>query len=155
VTCEERLGAAGGGYRGLISVIRALLQELAEPGDITVHLDDRVREELSPETCEIVCRIVDECVTNIRAHAHARDVVVAMESTADGIQVMIEDNGTGFDVAKVGRSPTGDASLRTMRERAEASGGWYRVDSSPGNGTTTEFWIPSSPMHEADRGSAS
>jgi signal transduction histidine kinase len=37
-----------------------------------------------------------------------------------------------------------------MRERAEMAGGWLRLTSSAGTGTTVEFWIPDQ-REEAER----
>lgn len=130
---------------GLISVIRFMLRELAEFAGIETHLDERLSEELSPETCGIVYRIVNECLTNIRKHARARNVVVAMESSVAGILVAVEDNGTGFDKGRIEHDPVNHIGLQLMRERAEAAGGWYRVESVPGRGTTIELWLPASP----------
>ena len=36
-----------------------------------------------------------------------------------------------------------------MRERAEMVGGWWRIDSVPGAGTTVEFWVPFEPSVRA------
>jgi PAS domain S-box-containing protein len=133
---------------GLISLVRFMLRELAEFAGVASHLDERIRDELSPETCRIVYRIFNECLINIRKHARARNVVVAMESTTAGILVAVEDNGTGFDVARVDEDPANHIGVQLMRERAEAAGGWYRQESTPGLGTTTRFWIPSSPVYQ-------
>ena len=128
---------------GLISVIRFLLRELAESGDVTPHLDDRVREEVSPETGAVVYRLINESLANVRKHALARNVVVAMESSEGGILVTVEDNGKGFDVARIEQDPAHHIGLQLMRERAEGAGGRYSVESAFGDGTTVEFWIPS------------
>jgi PAS domain S-box-containing protein len=134
---------------GLTSEVRFMLRELVEYEEIVTHLDERVSDELTPETCRIVYRIVNESLTNIRKHARARNVVVAMESSEGGILVTVEDNGTGFDVAGIDRDPVNHIGLLLMRERAEAAGGRFRVDSTIGEGTTIEFWIPSIPVNES------
>ena len=36
-----------------------------------------------------------------------------------------------------------------MQERASLAGGWLRIDSAPGKGTTVEFWIPRLPVPES------
>jgi signal transduction histidine kinase len=42
----------------------------------------------------------------------------------------------------------GHLGLVSMRERARAAGGWLNLSSTPGEGTTVEFWIPDSPALE-------
>ena len=55
----------------------------------------------------------------------------------------VRDDGVGF-AAKVeaNRSRPGHLGLQAMRERAEALGGWWRVESYPGHGATVELWLP-------------
>jgi signal transduction histidine kinase len=51
----------------------------------------------------------------------------------------VTDNGIGFDAAKV---PAGHMGLGTMRQRTEALGGDYTVESHPGKGTTITVRVP-------------
>jgi PAS domain S-box-containing protein len=126
------------------SGIRRLLQDVVEPTGIAAHLDDRLGEGLSAEARVVAYRIAKEALVNVQQHADARDVVIALETQDDGVLVAIEDNGTGFDPIEVLEVPAEHLGLQVMRERAEMSGGWLRVDSPIGRGTTIEFWIPSS-----------
>jgi len=57
--------------------------------------------------------------------------------------VTLEDEGAGFDAATAFDVPSLRLGLTVMRERAERSGGWLRVDSAVGRGATIDFWIPS------------
>jgi signal transduction histidine kinase len=57
--------------------------------------------------------------------------VVTLNCT-DTLRLTISDNGTGFDPSNVAADHIG---LRIMRERAEAIGGQFMVESSPGEGT--------------------
>ena len=59
----------------------------------------------------------------------------------DGIHGLIEDNGRGFVVAERDRLP-GHLGLLALNERALLAGGWNKIQSEPGLGTTVEFWIP-------------
>jgi signal transduction histidine kinase len=111
---------------------------------IATHLDDRVSEEPSVETRTVVCHIIRDALVNVMQHAHARSVVIAMETDHGGVRVALEDDGVGFDAATAFDVPSLHLGLRVMRERAERSGGWLRVDSATGRGATINFWIPSS-----------
>jgi signal transduction histidine kinase len=68
---------------------------------------------------------------------------VALETMGDGVSVSITDDGKGG--AQEDESVPGSdhhASLVEMRERAELAGGWFRIESAPGGGTTIRFWVP-------------
>jgi signal transduction histidine kinase len=125
------------------AVHRALLDVAALAG-VEPHLDDRLRGvELAPDALMVVFRIVNESLINVRRHAAARHVVVAMEPADDGVRVTIEDDGCGFDPSlSEGRDP-GHLGLRSMRERARLAGGSCQVRSTRGLGTTVELWMPS------------
>jgi signal transduction histidine kinase len=66
---------------------------------------------------------------------------VSTEKADGGVRVEVTDNGTGFVMAESLRMP-GHIGLVALRERAQLAGGWCRIDSDPGNGTTIEFWVP-------------
>jgi signal transduction histidine kinase len=52
------------------------------------------------------------------------------------------DDGKGFTPDLTGTPEPGHLGLTTMVERAELAGGWVRVLSTPGQGTTVECWLP-------------
>jgi two-component system NarL family sensor kinase len=61
---------------------------------------------------------------------------VSLDTTGAGIRLIIADNGCGFDMQGVGRGPAGRSGLGLdgMRERVEATGGTFEVESRPGQG---------------------
>ena len=74
-------------------------------------------------------------------HARARTVLVRVVNGTDGVEVTVTDDGVGVDVDALAHRP-GHRGLATMRDRAELTGGWCRVESAPGQGTTLRFWLP-------------
>jgi signal transduction histidine kinase len=82
---------------------------------------------------ETVYRITQEALNNIAKHAHATSVEIELTSAPGAISLCVSDNGVGFD--PTGEFP-GHLGLRSMRERAEKSGGALTIDSAPGKGTT-------------------
>lgn len=107
---------------------------------VEVHETELV-DEPSPAVRTVAYRIAQESLTNIRKHAHAGHVQIDLSTKKRGLQVSISDDGVGFspDDADV---VAGHIGLQAMRERAETAGGWFTVHSSPGEGTTVEFWLP-------------
>jgi signal transduction histidine kinase len=133
-----------GDTAGLAAAIRRSMWEIAELAGVVPHLDDRLEGlQLSDEARRAIFRIVKEALVNVRRHARARSVVIALEPHEDGARVSVEDDGRGFDDEAV--APHGHLGLRSMHERAELAGGWLRVRSFPGSGTTIECWVPASP----------
>jgi len=112
--------------------------------------DIRVQLVLPPEpiatlfssTGEVqLLRIVQEAMTNIRKHSHARQVIVSIESTPEQSTVLIEDDGRGFDPADR-PDINKNFGLQIMAERAKEAGGELRIQSSPGQGTKILVLIP-------------
>jgi signal transduction histidine kinase len=59
------------------------------------------------------------------------------------VAVRVRDDGQGFEVSNQEVAPdAGHIGLVSMRERAEAAGGRFALSSSPGGGTTVDFWMP-------------
>ncbi len=84
-----------------------------------------------------------EALTNVRKHADASMVEVLLERRGVGVVLRVRDDGAGFDLPEPDApAEPGHIGLVSMRERAEAAGGRFKVSSTPGSGTTVEFWMP-------------
>ncbi len=97
-----------------------------------------IEESDVPDRLKITLfRIIQEAINNIVKHAGANRVRIQLERHEDVLHLLIEDNGCGFDPAKVvctdahGRG----LGLLSMKERAAFSGGVYRLESTSGQGT--------------------
>jgi signal transduction histidine kinase len=86
-------------------------------------------------------RIVQEALTNIRKYAQATQVNIQLSTTKDDVNLVIEDDGQGFDPNQ--QSNTG-FGLQGMRERVAAVGGTLRLETEPGDGCRI---IIQSPLH--------
>jgi signal transduction histidine kinase len=84
-------------------------------------------------------RICQEALTNVKKHARADRVEIALAFDEGAVRLTIEDDGTGFDRD----AGTGDGfGLISMRERARLLGGAMTVDSEQGKGTHLAVTIP-------------
>lgn len=128
---------------GLATALRLYLEHTAKSTGWKVEVQDALETEPDPDLRALLYRLAQEAVVNARKHAEATSVRIDIATAADGITMRVQDDGKGFvpEVAQVARP--GHLGLSTLVERAELAGGWARVSSSPGDGTTMECWLPS------------
>ncbi len=92
----------------------------------------------------VLFRIFQEAFNNIAKHSEADRVEVSLIKRDGRIELLVRDNGKGFDAEVVSRRKKSDSGLglTSMRERAELSGGSLSVDSSRHQGTTVRASWP-------------
>ena len=102
---------------------------------VTVCAEDLSRR--IPHSVETALfRAAQEALTNVAKHARATRVVVMMKMDGDAVSLTVEDDGCGFDLIAHGeRKADAHWGLLSMRERVEAEGGIFRIESAPGQGT--------------------
>ena len=127
---------------GIVAAINSLCLDFAMLNShIAVTRDIGVRDDDIPEQIRIVIyRVTQEACTNIVRHSHADRVTVKLASADSALQLIIHDNGTGFDVQALHKGMAGGRGLglSSMKERVEFSGGTFTLTSSPGRGTTVQ-----------------
>jgi two-component system NarL family sensor kinase len=84
-----------------------------------------------------IFRIVQEALTNVGRHSHAKEARVILQHIDDRLQLRIEDNGNGFDVAplKRGEPSVMGVGLHSISKRVDATGGTLLLESSAWHGT--------------------
>ena len=87
-------------------------------------------------------RVVQESLTNVRKHAQATAVQVTLHRSDDKVEVIVADNGKGFDPEYAANQTDTGIGLISMRERAELVRGTCTVRSSPGQGSQVLLSIP-------------
>jgi signal transduction histidine kinase len=127
---------------GLASALERLVSITAERSGIEIRLNVRDEVTLSPDQETALYRIVQEALTNVVKHAEAGSVSILVTTTADSVRMVIEDDGVGFDPARVREGALG---LVGIRERILLLGGRLEVESSRGSGTTLLVELPATP----------
>jgi PAS domain S-box-containing protein len=146
------LRPTGTGTGSITAALRAYLEEMRSESGITYWYEDGRTARAPASTNMLIYRIVREALLNARKHARARTVRVQLRDVSDGYLVRIVDDGVGYSPAEVEERP-GHLGLTLMQERAHAAGGWCRIESQPGVGTTVEFWVPlQAPPHQPELG---
>lgn len=126
---------------GLAAALRAQLERIRSDVGLEFDVENGVTSEPPSETRFILYRIAMEALVNVRKHARAHRVQVRLADVNHGWHVQIDDDGDGFEPPNGGSVP-GHLGLTAMRERAQIAGGWWKMESRPGSGTSISFWLP-------------
>ncbi|MEK3935534.1 sensor histidine kinase [Sporosarcina sp. FSL W7-1349] len=126
---------------GLIPTLKKYLTTVEEyQKGVTIHFRSTGQERRFNSNFEVsVFRLVQESVSNALKHANCTDIWVKAEWIHDIMNIIIKDNGKGFDQKEVKDKSFG---LIGMRERIDLLKGEMNVISNPGTGTTILFRIP-------------
>jgi signal transduction histidine kinase len=94
---------------------------------------------LPPDMRHNIFLIVKEALTNALKHAGAQEVQLQAKVSGPRLEILVQDDGKGFDPASLAESRRNGAG--NMRRRAEAVGGKLEWQSAPGRGTTVKFSV--------------
>ncbi|MCD2190148.1 sensor histidine kinase [Actinomycetospora soli] len=140
VAAEVRLIVAGVMPALLIERgVRAAVEDMLARTPLRATLDatdDADGARLPPSVEGTTFHLVAEAITNAVKHAGASTLEVGLHRAAGTLRVVVADDGCGGAVA------TGGTGLRGLRDRVEALGGRFRVDSPDGRGTTLSAELP-------------
>jgi signal transduction histidine kinase len=145
--------------RGALAEMRTLLLELRPAALVDANLGDLLRQLAEsingraripvsvtvegdcPPSAELkiaLYRIAQEALNNVAKHSQATQAIVDLHCQTDKIELIIKDNGKGFDINK--RSPS-SLGLGIMQERARSINAFINTASQPGEGTVvTVMW---------------
>lgn len=124
---------------GFVETVRRYARDFGEQNGLRVTTEIGEIGDLEVRSEAVLFRIFQEAMHNVAKHAGARTVRVRLgRDRRMRAFVEVSDDGEGFDVDAVADRVTsaGGLGLRQMRERVEARGGVYEIDSAPGSGTT-------------------
>ncbi len=124
---------------GLAAAVRLQVETLQSEG-FEVDLEEALGDErLPPEVETTLFRVAQEALTNVRKHARASRVRVALDRSGRAVRLLVRDEGRGFQPGEAttkGNGPGEKVGLSGMRERVSLLGGRFDLHSEPGSGTT-------------------
>ena len=135
-------------HLGLVAGLHDTSTEFANRTGVSVKLICvKLTARLPADTELALYRILQETLKNVEKHARARNVTVHLTKPGDIVQLIIHDDGIGFDPDQHPVRPkgTGGFGLLGMRERAAYVGGILKVKSIRRSGTEIEIRIPLPP----------
>ena len=124
---------------GLEAALRQYARDLATHGGVQVEVTVAL-PRLSRQVETVLYRVAQEALTNVVRHAHAHAASVVATATSRQVDLVVEDDGMGFDERAL--EPGMRLGLEGMRERVELVGGTLRVESAPGAGAAVYARIP-------------
>jgi len=153
----SRIDLGGGDYRfkhefadlrpplldeyGLGAALGWHAEEFVRRTRLRVDFEDRAKERtrtLRHEDAVTLFRIAQEALNNVAKHAQAERAWICLSISGRAFVLELRDDGRGFDPA----APTSRLGMRGMRERAEAAGAAFEVQSAPGRGTLVRVSMP-------------
>ncbi|MBN2004984.1 MAG: hybrid sensor histidine kinase/response regulator transcription factor [Anaerolineae bacterium] len=147
----------GAPHPEFVTALRARLRRFQTRYGVAPHLSlppDLSDPLFAPAIEEQALRIIQESLTNIGKHANASYVAITLDLIDDQAQIIISDDGIGFDINVSGDAAslqmTEHFGLQIMRERAEQAGGRLEIRSVPGKGTQIIALLPRFPTATAE-----
>ena len=131
---------------GLVPALEALVEQWSRhfgvEGDFEAF---GVEDDILTHDIEVrLFRIVQEALTNCAKHAGASNVSVVLEQKRGTLNLIIEDDGCGFDLDSLSSADKGThgIGLGSMRDRASVLGAAFEIESAEGSGTTIYVRVP-------------
>lgn len=128
-------------YLGLTVAVTKLCREFSEESPIKVTCNcSNIPAKLDNDVALTFLRLVQESLHNVAKHSGAKSVQVDLTGTSEELNLIVRDDGAGFDVQKMKTTP--GLGLVSMRERAILIGGEFVIDSTPSIGTSIRARVP-------------
>ena len=101
-------------------------------------------QQLDKNLRSILFRNTRELVFNVIKHSHATQVKIRVLQDHNHMEILVKDNGIGFDAGAVSLSLNGESSfgLFSIKERMADMGGSLEIVSEPGQGTKAIMHVP-------------
>jgi len=129
---------------GLVPALRRYIEQYTKDYGIFVEITIMGKErELAGSLVVALFRVIQEFMTNTRKYAKASEIVIKIEFLPKKVNVVVRDNGCGFDVKKVLAEKNSKAfGIVGMRERIQLLRGKFEIKSFPGHGTEISLSVP-------------
>lgn len=130
---------------GLKAALEWLVENFADQGKISyTYHDDGQAPDLDGNIRVLLFRATRELLFNVAIHSGAADASVSLSEDDEHVYIRVEDNGDGFDPAKIDGAAAEPDGFRlfSIRERIKHMGGCFEIESRPGQGTRVTIVSP-------------
>lgn len=128
--------------QGLLVAVQNMADKISASNKISVDVIDHGLEHRLENSLELtIFRIIQELITNVIKHAEATESTIHLTNHEDILNIMIEDNGKGFNPNQVTTKHKG-MGISSIDKRVEHLGGNMTIESEHKKGTTVIIDIP-------------
>ena len=128
--------------QGLLLAVQMMAEKISSADKIEIEVIHFGLDKPLENNLEItVFRIIQELVTNILKHAEATKATVNISLYNKNLNIIIEDNGNGFDIKKI-NFMNGGMGLSSIKTRIEHLQGSFEIDATIGKGSSMIIDIP-------------
>ncbi len=128
---------------GLVPTVQRYISNYAEETGIFVDFDVFGEAVALKSVIELAAfRIIQEAFNNIKKHSGAKNAGLRIEFKKDFVNILISDDGKGFDKEAVKVTEDGGYGLLSMKERVELLNGRFDLNTTPGKGTRVFVSVP-------------
>jgi signal transduction histidine kinase len=129
---------------GLRAALVWYVEGLEQRAGIQVRLSVTEFGRLPAELELAICRVVQECLTNIHRHSNSKTADINICADGAGFVIEVRDFGKGISAEHLAelQNRGGGVGLRGMRERVRPYAGEVRIDSQEGHGTMITITLP-------------
>lgn len=135
--------------RSLMEYLTQFARELFENTEIHCRFriaDDLPQLPLPPDMRHDLFLVVKEGMNNVLKHSRATEMALSARTDGLRVEICLQDNGAGFDLAAV-QARTECNGMQNMRQRMDALGGRFVIETQPGKGSIIKLTIDYPPGH--------
>jgi signal transduction histidine kinase len=126
--------------QGLLLAIENMAEKVSSSKKLAIDVIDHGLENRLENSLELaIFRIVQELITNIIKHAEAKQATIHLTNHESTLNIMVEDDGKGFDVNNISKKGMG---IHSIDKRIEHLDGTMTIESEINKGTTIILDIP-------------
>ncbi len=130
---------------GIEAAIDSLCERKSQLYNIPIEfIDDKKSKPLDETSRILLYQAVRELIFNIIKHAKAKKILVLINRIKDSVQIIIKDNGIGFNIKQLhfSKKSTTGFGLFSIQERMNHHKGSFSIESKPGRGTKVTLMTP-------------
>lgn len=128
--------------QGLLKAVENMAEKISSSNQIEIEVFDHGLDQRLENSLELTLfRIIQELITNVIKHAKATEATIHLTNHEDSINIMVEDNGKGFNPNQITKTNKG-MGISSIDKRIEHLDGKLTIESEVGKGTTIIIDIP-------------
>ncbi|MFV9550944.1 sensor histidine kinase [Algibacter sp. PT7-4] len=127
--------------KGLIPAVKDLANKISESNKIEVIVAHHVENKTLENSLELnLFRILQELLTNAIKHSKAKNITINITSFENSINLLVEDNGIGFEIKKA--TSKNGIGFNNIKKRVKNYGGKIKIESLINHGSSISIDIP-------------